>query len=190
MERPPKRQWPPSRTSSGGSAPSATRARSRRRWSSSRRAKLRRAEARIEAMRPYAERMRELMIGTARATPVARPPAARRARETLESVAIVPADRRPRPRGPVQRADRSGGRSQLERELRAEGTDVTLARRRQEGPLDAALPPLRDRAGLGRLHRPARLRRRAGDRAHARRALRRARGRPGRRSSTTTTSRR
>jgi F-type H+-transporting ATPase subunit gamma len=32
-------------------------------------ARLRRAEARIEAMRPYADRMRELMIGTARATP-------------------------------------------------------------------------------------------------------------------------
>ncbi|MGI9657685.1 MAG: F0F1 ATP synthase subunit gamma, partial [Gaiellaceae bacterium] len=30
-------------------------------------ARLRRAEARITAMRPYAERMRELMIGTARA---------------------------------------------------------------------------------------------------------------------------
>jgi F-type H+-transporting ATPase subunit gamma len=32
-------------------------------------AKLRRAEARIEALRPYADRMRELMIRTARATP-------------------------------------------------------------------------------------------------------------------------
>jgi F-type H+-transporting ATPase subunit gamma len=32
-------------------------------------AKLRRAEARIGALRPYADRMRELMIGTARATP-------------------------------------------------------------------------------------------------------------------------
>ena len=32
-------------------------------------AKLRRAEARIAALRPYAERMRELVIGTARATP-------------------------------------------------------------------------------------------------------------------------
>jgi len=32
-------------------------------------AKLRRAEARIEALRPYADRMCELMIGTARATP-------------------------------------------------------------------------------------------------------------------------
>src|SRR4026209_1112826 len=32
-------------------------------------AKLRRAEARIEALRTYADRMGELMIGTARATP-------------------------------------------------------------------------------------------------------------------------
>src|SRR6266508_227221 len=31
-------------------------------------AKLRRAQARIEAMRPYAQRMQELMIGTARAS--------------------------------------------------------------------------------------------------------------------------
>src|SRR5919204_1145569 len=31
-------------------------------------AKLRRAQARIEAMRPYADRMEELMVGTARAS--------------------------------------------------------------------------------------------------------------------------
>src|SRR5215204_138687 len=31
-------------------------------------ARLRRAQARIEAMRPYAERMQELMVGTARAS--------------------------------------------------------------------------------------------------------------------------
>ncbi len=38
-------------------------------------ARLRRAEARIQAMRPYADRMRELMIGTARAAgPLARHP--------------------------------------------------------------------------------------------------------------------
>ena len=40
-------------------------------------AKLRRAEARIEALRPYADRMRELMTGTARADRGARLPAAR-----------------------------------------------------------------------------------------------------------------
>jgi F-type H+-transporting ATPase subunit gamma len=53
-------------------------------------ARLRRAEARIQAMRPYAERMRELMIGTARA---AGPSSSRlpllETRETTRSMAIV-----------------------------------------------------------------------------------------------------
>ena len=52
-------------------------------------AKLRRAEARIEAMRPYAERMRELMIGTARATPSRQFPLLEE-REDAKSIAIVP----------------------------------------------------------------------------------------------------
>ena len=52
-------------------------------------AKLRRAESRIEAMRPYAERMRELMIGTARATPSRQFPLLEE-REDAQSVAIVP----------------------------------------------------------------------------------------------------
>ena len=52
-------------------------------------AKLRRAEARIEALRPYAERMRELMIGTARATPSRGFPLLEE-RENASSVAIVP----------------------------------------------------------------------------------------------------
>jgi F-type H+-transporting ATPase subunit gamma len=52
-------------------------------------AKLRRAEARITAMRPYAERMRELMIGTARATPSRQFPLLE-AREDASSVAILP----------------------------------------------------------------------------------------------------
>jgi F-type H+-transporting ATPase subunit gamma len=52
-------------------------------------AKLRRAEARIEAMRPYAERMRELMIGTARATPSRQFPMLEE-REDPKAVAIVP----------------------------------------------------------------------------------------------------
>ena len=52
-------------------------------------AKLRRAEARIEALRPYAERMRELMIGTARATPSRGFPLLEE-REDARSVAIVP----------------------------------------------------------------------------------------------------
>jgi F-type H+-transporting ATPase subunit gamma len=52
-------------------------------------AKLRRAEARIAALRPYADRMRELMIGTARATPVRGFPLLE-ARETVSAVAILP----------------------------------------------------------------------------------------------------
>jgi F-type H+-transporting ATPase subunit gamma len=52
-------------------------------------AKLRRAEARIEALRPYAERMRELMIGTARATPSRGFPLLEE-RESEQAVAIVP----------------------------------------------------------------------------------------------------
>jgi F-type H+-transporting ATPase subunit gamma len=52
-------------------------------------AKLRRAEARIGALRPYAERMRELMIGTARATPARGFPLLE-AREDVRTVAIVP----------------------------------------------------------------------------------------------------
>jgi F-type H+-transporting ATPase subunit gamma len=52
-------------------------------------AKLRRAEARIEAMRPYAERMRELMIGTARATPSRQFPLMED-REQIGATAILP----------------------------------------------------------------------------------------------------
>ena len=85
-------------------------------------AKLRRAETRIEALRPYAERMRELMIGTARATP-ARGFSLLEARETVQSVAILPltGDRGLAGAFNAQIIRRS---LQLERELRAEGADV------------------------------------------------------------------
>jgi F-type H+-transporting ATPase subunit gamma len=52
-------------------------------------ARLRRAEARIEAMRPYADRMRELMIGTARATP-SRQFALLEAREDVHTIGVLP----------------------------------------------------------------------------------------------------
>src|SRR5262245_38934326 len=51
-------------------------------------AKLRRAEARIAALRPYADRMRELMTGTARATPARGFPLLEE-RESVGSVAIL-----------------------------------------------------------------------------------------------------
>ncbi|MDQ4019228.1 MAG: ATP synthase F1 subunit gamma [Actinomycetota bacterium] len=85
-------------------------------------AKLRRAEARIAALRPYADRMRELMIGTARATPVRGFPLLE-ARESVSAVAILPLT-----------GDRwlAGGFNAqvlrralaLEREARADGQDV------------------------------------------------------------------
>jgi F-type H+-transporting ATPase subunit gamma len=52
-------------------------------------ARLRRAQQRIEAMRPYADRMGELMAGTAQAAGAVRLPLLQR-RDTVKTVAIVP----------------------------------------------------------------------------------------------------
>src|ERR1700674_4311891 len=52
-------------------------------------ARLRRAQPRIEAMRPYADRMGELMAGTAQAAGAVSLPLLQR-RETVKTVAIVP----------------------------------------------------------------------------------------------------
>jgi F-type H+-transporting ATPase subunit gamma len=53
-------------------------------------ARLRRAQARIEAMRPYADRMMELMIGTARASSSVRGLPLLQRREEERAVAILP----------------------------------------------------------------------------------------------------
>ncbi len=88
-------------------------------------AKLRRAEARIEALRPYAERMRELMVGTARATPARGFPLLE-ARESISSVAVLPltGDRGLAGAFNAQVVRRA---LQLEREARAGGADVRWA---------------------------------------------------------------
>jgi F-type H+-transporting ATPase subunit gamma len=52
-------------------------------------ARLRRAQLRIESMRPYADRMLELMAGTAQAAGAVRLPLLER-RDTIQTVAIVP----------------------------------------------------------------------------------------------------
>src|SRR5712691_5028079 len=52
-------------------------------------ARLRRAQQRIEAMRPYADRMGELMAGTAQSAGAVRLPLLQR-REAVKAVAIVP----------------------------------------------------------------------------------------------------
>src|SRR5204862_6881748 len=53
-------------------------------------AKLRRAQARIEAMRPYADRMLELMAGTARASTSVRGLPLLQQRDEIKTVARVP----------------------------------------------------------------------------------------------------
>jgi F-type H+-transporting ATPase subunit gamma len=53
-------------------------------------ARLRRAQSRIEAMRPYADRMMELMIGTARASTSVRGLPLLQRRESERAVAILP----------------------------------------------------------------------------------------------------
>ena len=69
-------------------------------------ARLRRAQARIETMRPYADKMLELMSGVARASvSTQRLPLLQR-REP-QTTAILAADGRPRPRGRLQLADRA-----------------------------------------------------------------------------------
>jgi F-type H+-transporting ATPase subunit gamma len=86
-------------------------------------AKLRRAEARIEAMRPYAERMRELMVGTARATPSRGFPLLEE-RESIGTVAILPltGDRGLAGAFNAQIIRRA---LQAEREVRGSGADVS-----------------------------------------------------------------
>ena len=85
-------------------------------------AKLRRAETRIGALRPYAERMRELMVGTARATPSRGFPLLEE-RENVGSVAILPltGDRGLAGAFNAQIIRRA---LQIEREVRASGADV------------------------------------------------------------------
>jgi len=88
-------------------------------------AKLRRAEARIGALRPYAERMRELMVGTARATPSRGFPLLEE-RENVGAVAILPltGDRGLAGAFNAQIIRRA---LQIEREVRASGADVRWA---------------------------------------------------------------
>src|ERR671931_2901281 len=86
-------------------------------------ARLRRAHSRIEAMRPYADRMLELMAVTARAAGSVRLPLLER-RENVRRVALLPitADRGLAGAFNAQILRRAFA---LERELRAEGLEVS-----------------------------------------------------------------
>jgi F-type H+-transporting ATPase subunit gamma len=87
-------------------------------------ARLRRAQSRIEEMRPYADRMQELMIGTARAASSLRNLALLQQRDEVRRVAFVVVTGDRGLAGPfngqvLRRA------FELERQARAEGQDVT-----------------------------------------------------------------
>ncbi|MDQ2983150.1 MAG: ATP synthase F1 subunit gamma [Actinomycetota bacterium] len=86
-------------------------------------ARLRRAQARIEATRPYADRMLELMVGTTRASASVRGLPLLQQRESENTVAIVPitADRG---LAGAFNAQILRAAFRLERELRAEGREL------------------------------------------------------------------
>ena len=95
-------------------------------------AKLKRAQSRIEDMRPYADRMLELMAGTARASSSVRGLPLLQKREQEQAVAIVPltGDRGLAGAFNSQILRRAIA---LERELRGEGKQVEV-----HGPRDVA----------------------------------------------------
>src|SRR2546429_9962445 len=64
-------------------------------------ARLRRAQSRIEEMRPYADRMQELMIGTARAASSFRNLALLQQRDEVRRGALLAVPRGPGPPGPL-----------------------------------------------------------------------------------------
>jgi F-type H+-transporting ATPase subunit gamma len=86
-------------------------------------ARLRRAQARIEAVRPYAETMRELIAGVGRSSSSVRGLPLLQQREEVKTVAIVPLTGDRGLAGPFN-AQILRRAFALERQLRAEGTQV------------------------------------------------------------------
>src|SRR2546423_8977614 len=122
-------------------------------------ARLRRAQSRIEEMRPYADRMQELMVGTARAASSLRNLALLQQRDEVRRVAFVVVTGDRGLAGPfngqvLRRA------FELERRARAEGQEVVwLAVGRKGGPTPRFPPSQGTPPGAGfpdkpGLHRP------------------------------------
>ena len=125
-------------------------------------ARLRRAQQRIEAMRPYADRMLELMAGTAQAAGAVRLPLLER-RDTVGTVAIVPVTGDRGLAGAFNAQVLRRAFAEM-REVQAAGQRGALLHLGQEGAVDGPLPAAAARAVLDGLQRQARLLRRAGDR--------------------------
>ncbi len=152
-------------------------------------ARLRRAEQRIEALRPYAQSMRKLTRRAAeQAGGIPRVPVLEeRAEEKRVGVVLVTGDR-----GLAGAFNtniiRDGLR--LKDELRERGSEAVFSAVGRKGVWRADLPQTGAPHLLRRLHRPARLCQRARDRRGADRPLRRRASSTGSSWSTTATSRR
>ncbi len=102
-------------------------------------AKLRRAQVRIEAMRPYADTMSDLVSGVGRAASSVRSLPLLQQRESVETVLIVPLT------GDRGLAGAFNGQVlrrafALEKSLAGRGQEGAVRPRGQEGSLDAHLP--------------------------------------------------
>ena len=143
-------------------------------------ARLRRAEQRIEALRPYADAIRRMTRQAAEAADNVPNLPILAEHERAEHGRPAAGHRRPRPGRRVQLADpaRRDARGGASTRPRA-GASVWYASGRR-GVSSLTFRGLERRRRLHRLHRPARLRRRARDRRRPDGRLRRREGRPGR----------
>ena len=125
-------------------------------------ARLRRAQMRIESMRPYADRMTELIAGTAQAAGAVRMPLLER-REVVRTLGIVPVagDRGLAGAFNAQVLRRAFA---LMREAEAEGKEVRFFTVGRKAASTVRFRRLSARPILGRLQRQAQLCGRAGDR--------------------------
>ena len=133
-------------------------------------ARLRRAQTRIEAMRPYAETMRELIAGVGRASASVRGLPLLQQREEIKTVAVVALTGDRGLAGPfnaqiIRRA------FALERQLRGEGKQARFIAVGKKGRSTLAFRGYEVLGEYTGLHGPARVRRRTGDRAPRRGAL-------------------
>ena len=154
-------------------------------------ARLRRAEQRIAALRPYAEAMRRMTRQAAQAAgaEAVAAAAARRAREHEQRRRCCSSPATAAWRAPSTRRS-SAPACALAAELGERGPQTRLVRDRAARRLLADLPRARAERRLHRLHRPPRLRRRARDRRRPDRRLHRRRARPRRDHLQRATSRR
>ncbi len=140
-------------------------------------ARLRRAEQRIEALRPYADALRRMTRRASEAAGNIPNMPILSEREDTKVVGILLVTGRSRPGGTVQLADHAR-RQPPRRGPARRGQAGALVRLRAPRRVLAALPRARDRRHLDRLHRPPRLLGRAHDRRRPRRRLRGRQGRP------------